>query len=311
MRSTGFGLALALLSALTFSSSGPLAHSLIDAGWSPEAAVATRVGIASLVLAVPAAVALRGRWRVLRRNLANVGLFGLLGVGAAQVGFFNAIRYLPVGVSLLLEYLGVILVVFWMWAVHGQRPRALTAAGTVAAVFGLVLVLDLAGGGAGLDLVGVLWGLLAAVGLATYFVLGARVDPELPAITLASGGMAAGSAVLWLLGFAGLVPLHATFGDVTLSGHRVGWWVPMAGLSLVAAVVAYVAGIGAARVLGARLASFVGLTEVCFAVLISWLVLHELPTVVQLVGGALILAGVALVKLDEGRPAPEPALATT
>jgi len=311
MRSTGFGLALALLSALTFSSSGPLAHSLIDAGWSPEAAVATRVGIASLVLAVPAAVALRGRWGVLRRNLASMGLFGLLGVGAAQVGFFNAIRYLPVGVSLLLEYLGVILVVFWMWAVHGQRPRALTAAGTVAAVFGLVLVLDLAGGGAGLDPVGVLWGLLAAVGLATYFVLGARVDPELPAITLASGGMAAGSAVLWLLGFTGLVPLHATFGDVTLSGHHVGWWVPMAGLSLVAAVVAYVAGIGAARILGARLASFVGLTEVCFAVLISWLVLHELPTAVQLVGGALILAGVALVRLDEGRPAPEPALATT
>ena len=123
-RSAGFGLGLAVLSALTFATSGTFARSLIAAGWSAEAAVAARVGIAALVLAVPAAIALRGRWRVLRRNARTLGLFGLLAVGGAQVGFFNAVRYLPVGVALLLEYLGVILVVVWMWAVHGQRPRS-------------------------------------------------------------------------------------------------------------------------------------------------------------------------------------------
>jgi drug/metabolite transporter (DMT)-like permease len=76
----------------------------------------------------------------------------------------------------------------------------------------------------------------------------------------------------------------------------------------VAAVVSYVAGIGAARILGARLSSFVGLTEVMFAVLIAWLVLAELPTAVQLLGGVLIVAGVTLVRLDELRaPAEGPA----
>jgi drug/metabolite transporter (DMT)-like permease len=84
----------------------------------------------------------------------------------------------------------------------------------------------------------------------------------------------------------------------------VSWLVPVAGLSLIAAVVAYVAGIAAARTLGARLASFVGLTEVMFAVLIAWLLLGELPKAVQLAGGAFILAGVALVRLDELRSAP-------
>jgi drug/metabolite transporter (DMT)-like permease len=66
-------------------------------------------------------------------------------------------------------------------------------------------------------------------------------------------------------------------------------------------VVAYLAGIAGARILGARLSSFVGLTEVMFAVLIAWLVLGELPTVVQLIGGAMIVAGVALVRVDELR----------
>jgi drug/metabolite transporter (DMT)-like permease len=86
------GLALALLSAATFGTSGTFARSLIDAGWSADAAVAARVGIAALILAVPAALALRGRWHVARRSLNSVGLFGLLAVGGAQVGFFNAVR---------------------------------------------------------------------------------------------------------------------------------------------------------------------------------------------------------------------------
>ena len=315
-RSAGVGLALALLSAVTFGTSGTFARSLIEAGWSAEAAVAARVGIAALVLAGPAAWSLRGRWHLLRRNLGVIGLFGLLAVGAAQACFFNAVRYLPVGVALLLEYLGVVLVVGWMWLTHGQRPRRLTVAGSVAALLGLVLVLNLTGG-ARLNPVGVLWGLGAAIGLAAYFVLSARGDQGLPSAALASGGMAVGAAALLALGLAGVLPLHATFGAVNLGGHRVHWLVPIAGLSLVAAVVSYVAGIGAARILGARLSSFVGLTEVMFAVLIAWLVLGELPTAVQLLGGLLIVAGVALVRLDELRrdritavqPDPEPALA--
>ncbi len=128
-RSAGVGLGLALLSAATFGTSGTFARSLIEAGWSAEAAVAARVGIAALVLAVPTVLALRGKWHVLRRNLRMVGVFGLLAVAGAQVGFFNAVRYLPIGVALLLEYLGIILVVVWMWAAHGQRPRRLTVGG--------------------------------------------------------------------------------------------------------------------------------------------------------------------------------------
>jgi drug/metabolite transporter (DMT)-like permease len=64
----------------------------------------------------------------------------------------------------------------------------------------------------------------------------------------------------------------------------------------------------------------VGLTEVLFAVLVAWLVLGELPTAVQAAGGTLIIAGVALVRLDQLRadrsaaaavptPPDEPALA--
>ncbi|MFF5053411.1 DMT family transporter [Micromonospora sp. NPDC000663] len=305
-RPAAAGAALALLSAVTFATSGTFARSLIEAGWSAEAAVIARVGIAALVLAIPAVLSLRGRWDVLRRNTTAIAMFGLLGVALAQACFFNAVRYLPVGVALLLEYLGIILVVGWMWLRHGQRPRQLTVVGSVAALAGLAFVLDLAGN-ADFDPVGVLWGLGAAVGLAGYFVLAGRVDPRLPSVAMASGGMAVGAAVLLLIGLTGVLPLHATFGEVTFAGQRTSWLLPIVGLSLVAAVVAYLAGVAGTRILGPRLSSFVGLTEVLFAVLIAWLLLDELPTAWQLFGGALIVAGVALVRLDELRASPAPA----
>lgn len=298
------GLGLAVLSAATFGTSGIFARSLIDAGWSADSAVAARIGIAALVLAAPALVALRGRWAVARRAAGTIGLFGLLAVAGAQVAFFNAVRYLPVGVALLIEYSGIVLVVAWMWAAHGHRPRRLTIGGTVAAMVGLVLVLDLTGT-AGIDPVGVLWALAAAVGLAAYFVISARVDPGLPSVTLAAGGMAIGAGLLLALGAVGVIPMTATFGTVEFAGGRVSWIVPVLGLSLVAAVVSYVAGIGAARVLGAAVSSFVGLTEVVFAVLFAWLILGELPSLVQAAGGVLIVAGIVLVRLD-GLRAPEP-----
>jgi drug/metabolite transporter (DMT)-like permease len=301
-RAAGAGLGLALLSAATFSTSGPFARALTGAGWSAAAAVAARITIAALVLAGPAAVAMRGRWPALRRNLGLVAAYGLVAVAGCQVCFFSAVRYLPVGVALLIEYLGTVLVVGWLWLRQGQQPRRLTMVGSALALVGLALVLDLVGG-ARLDLVGVLWGLGAAVGLATFYVLSAGGEDDLPPVTVASAGMGVGAVALLGLGGLGALPLHASFGTVDFAGHRASWLVPVLGLSLLAAAIAYVAGIGAARLLGAKLASFVGLTEVVFAIVVAWLLLGEVPAGIQLVGGGLIVAGIAAVRLDEMRPA--------
>jgi len=298
----GTGLALAVLSAATFGTSGTLASALIRAGWSPATAVIVRIAVSALILTVPALLQLRGRWGLLRRAAPRVAVYGLLAVAGCQLFYFNALQRLPVGVALLLEYLGAVLVVLWVWLRHGQRPRRLTVTGAVAAIAGLVLVLNLTGT-AHIDPVGVMWGLLAAAGLAVYFVLSASAAEPLPPIVMAWGGMCVGAAALGLLGLAGALPMKATAADVVFLGHRVSWLVPVLGLSLVAAVIAYVAGIGAARRLGAKLASFIGMTEVLFAILFAWLALGQLPSPIQFLGGAFILAGIALVRAGERTPA--------
>jgi drug/metabolite transporter (DMT)-like permease len=301
------GLGTALFSSAVFGISGSFAKALLETGWSPGAAVTARLTGAALILAVPAFPALRGRWHQLRDNWVTIVLFGLIGVAACQLFYFNAVARLSIGVALLLEYLAPVIIVLWLWAASRRRPRALTFGGTLLSVAGLLLVLDLTGA-VKIDVTGVLWGVAAAACLAMYFFITARENDSLPPIVLASGGLMVGAAVMWLAAATGLLPMAFSTTDTRLGPWITPWWVSLGGLVLLATVLAYVSGIMAARSLGSKVASFVSLTEVLFAVIWAWLLLGELPGAIQLLGGLLIIGGVILVRLDELR---RPAAATS
>jgi drug/metabolite transporter (DMT)-like permease len=301
------GILVALLSAATFATAGPVAKSLLESGWSPGSVVFLRISGASLVLLAPTVRALGGRWHLLRREWRQVVAYGLTAVALPQVAFFYAISHLSVGVALLLEYLALVLVVVWQSLVSRRAPQVPTLVGIALAVAGLVLVLDALpigpGGGVRVDGIGVAWGLLAALGLTSYYVMSSSSHASaLPPLTLAGGGLVVGGLAFGLLGLVGVLPMEFHSAPVELGGLELPWWVAVLELATVAAAAAYVAGIVAARMLGAKLASFVGLSEVLFAVLLAWVLLGELPRAVQLLGGLLILAGVAVVRAEESRP---------
>lgn len=311
-RTAATGLVFALVSAMAFGTSGSFAKGLLASGWSPGAAVTARIGIAGLVLLGPSMWALRGRLPAVRAAAPKILLYGVLAVAGCQLFYFNAVQTLSVGVALLLEYLGPVLVVGWLWLRHRRPPGRWTIVGVVLSLAGLALVLDVTGE-LDIDAAGVGWGLAAAVGLATFFVISADTEHGVPSVAMAGLGMLVGAITLLLAGLVGLMPLEWARTDVELGGTVLRWWVPVLGLALIAGALSYATGIVGARRLGSRIAAFVGLTEVLFAVAFAWLLLDELPGPVQLVGGLLVLAGVAAVRHDTGEdemaesaPAPEP-----
>jgi drug/metabolite transporter (DMT)-like permease len=295
---TASGLGFALASAACFALSGPVASGLLDAGWSAGSVVLIRMFLGALVVAPFAVVALHGRWGLLRRNAGVVLAYGVLAVAGAQYCFFAAVSRMQVGPALMIEYIAPAVVVVLLWVRHGQRPGPVTLIGAAVAALGLVLVLDLASGG-GLDPIGVLWALGATAGLTAYFMISADESNGLPPMALAGGGLVIGSVLLGSLGLAGLMPLDRGDASTSYAGQLLPAWLSLAVLGVVTAAVAYATGIAASRRLGSRLASFVALLEVVSAVGFAWLLLAELPSTLQLVGGALILAGVVTVKSGE------------
>ncbi|MBW4043205.1 MAG: EamA family transporter [Acidobacteria bacterium] len=295
------GLLLAVLAAFAFGIGGPFVRPLLDAGWSSSAAVLCRCAGTLLVLLVPAILRLRGRWGVLRRSWRTLLAYGVFAVVGTQLLYYSAITRMPVGAALLIEYLAPVILVGWTWLRTRRRPGGRVLAGSVLAIAGLLLVVDLGGAG-GVDPTGPILALTAAVGVAVYYVINAGLDPELHPIVLLAASMAVGCIVLVLLAVVGIAPLAISFGDVVLAGGRVPWWLPTGVVVLVSTSTAYLLGIAGGARLGSRVASFVGLFEVLFAVLAAWALLGDLPAPIQLAGGVLILVGVVLVRLQRESP---------
>jgi drug/metabolite transporter (DMT)-like permease len=295
------GLLFAVLAALAFGVGGPFVRPLLDAGWSSSAAVLCRCAGTLFVLIVPALLLLRGRWSVLLRNWSTVLAYGAFAVVGTQLLYYSAITRMPVGAALLIEYLAPVLLVGWSWLRTRRRPGGRVLAGSVLAILGLVLVVDLGGAG-GVDPVGPLMALTAAIGVAIYYVINARIDPELHPIVLLAASMAVGCVLLAALAAVRLTPLTFALDDLVLAGLVAPWWLPAGVMVLISTSAAYLLGIAGGARLGSRVSSFVGLFEVLFAVLAAWVLLGDLPAPIQLAGGVLILAGVVLVKLQREEP---------
>lgn len=302
----GLGGVLGLAASLAFATSGTFARPLFSAGWTPGAAVFWRVALAALVMLPIGIWVMRGRLRAVVAEWRTLAAFGALAVAVAQLGYFAAVTRVSVGVALLLEYMAPVALVLLAWVRTRRAPSRLVVAGAATSATGLLCVLDLTG--ARLDLLGVAFGLLAMVGAAGYFVIGARPTTLHP-LALPGFGLPVAAVVLGLAIAGGALPYSAPLVDVDLMGTRVGWWVPLAVVVVCATALAYGFGVAGIALMGERLSSFVSLSEVLFAALIAGVVLGEIPSPIQLLGGALIVTGVVLIRLSSGRaPAGLPTL---
>src|ERR1700712_2372059 len=169
------GLLFAVGSAFTFGMSGPFAKSLMEAGWSPTAAVTARLALGALVMAIFATVVKPGWLREAFEHKTTVVVYGLIPIAGAQLCYYNAVSHVSVGVALLLEYTAPLLVVGWLWGTTRRRPSNKTLAGVGLAVAGIMMVLGVISehglAAAHINAAGIAWGLGAAVCAAFYFMM--------------------------------------------------------------------------------------------------------------------------------------------
>jgi len=294
------GFLLAVGSAASFAMSGIFASALMTAGWTAGAAVTFRIVLAALVLLVPTVIMMRGSWHLLKRAWGPVLMFGALAVAGCQLAFFLAVQFIPPSLALLIEFMGPVLLMLWTWARTRVSPGFVTLIGAAIAVIGLVAVSGVAGG-AGLHTLGIVFALIAAVGVAAYFATGALGDHGIPPLPFTGLGLGVGAVLLIIATGTGLLPFAVSADPGLIASVYLPPWLIVTGLVLISTVLAYVLGVAASRRLGATMASFTGYSEPLFGIIWTILLLSVVPTAMQWVGAALIIAGVVTVKVGELR----------
>jgi drug/metabolite transporter (DMT)-like permease len=283
------GLTLALVSAFAFGGSGTAAKPLIEAGLSPLHVVWLRVTGSALVL-LP--LAYRHRDAVRQRPGLLLG-FGLLAVAGVQACYFASISRIPVGVALLIEYLGPPLLLGYVKFVQRRPVSRGAAIGAAVAVTGLACVVEVWNGLA-FDTLGVLFGLGAAVCQVGYFVLadaGRRGERPVDPIAVSAYGLIVGAVVLTAFTRPWDADWSVLGGAVTMNGHSLPALLPAAWMVLVATVLAYLTGVVSVQYLSPPVAGVVANLEAVVATVLAWVLLGEHLGTPQLIGGLLVLAG--------------------
>lgn len=286
-----FGVVLILLASVFFGLCGPFGKVVIQSGLAPVQVTWLRiVGVGAI--AVAAAV-----WPLLRIHrggpkppLAALALFGLVAIAGVQAFYFTAVERLPVGIALLLEFMGPIVVVAWVRFVRrNPLPRA-AVIGALLSLAGLCIVVEV-WTGLRLDAVGLLAGSAAAACQATYFLSGERLAAQVDVRVLLAVGFTVGAvamtplAVPWAMDWASLTT------PATIGGVEATSLISLMAL-IVCTAVAYALGLTGLRFLSAPVAGAIGYTEVVVAALAAWAMLGEALTAPQIIGGLVVIAGV-------------------
>ncbi|MFI0352017.1 EamA family transporter [Actinomadura sp. 9N407] len=306
-RTRATGLAFAVLSSICFGASGPFGKALINAGLTPLQAVWLRLAGAALVL-VPLVLVLRGpaSVRALRPHLPRLAVYGVTGVAGCQAFYFVAASRLPVGIAILLEFTGPVMVLAWLRLVRRVPVHRTAVVGVAVAVAGLAMVVQV-WAGLRLDGIGLAAGLGAAACQAAYFLiidrLAGRVDP----LAMTAVGCVVAAAALTLIAVPWALPWGTLAAAVPIGSHTAPGWLLAAWIIVVSTVVAYLAGTAGVQRLSAQVAGAICYTEAVAATLIAWAALGERLAPVQMAGGVIVLAGAFIAQRAVIEPAAVPA----
>jgi drug/metabolite transporter (DMT)-like permease len=295
----GLGYLMVASAAVLFALNGTVSKVVLGSGLSSlELTQLRSTGAAAGLLAFLLLFA-RKRLRVGRRELLFLVLFGITGVAFVQWLYFVAIERLPVGIALLIQFIGPLFVALFARFVYHEHIRRRIWIALVLCISGLAVVVEVWSGLA-FDTIGITAAFAASFALAAYILMAEHERKRRDPVSLSFYGFLF-AAIFWAV----VQPLWQfpwdVLGDtVSLQGNLDEYSAPvwlLAGfIVVVGTMVTFSLLTGSLKHITATRASIVATLEPVIATAIAWLWLGESFGAAQIVGGLVVLAGIFLAQ---------------
>jgi drug/metabolite transporter (DMT)-like permease len=281
------GYALAATAATLWAANGSISRLLLDDGVSAMRLSELRAVLTFVLLGGALAIARPRLLRIRREDLPRLGFLGIFGLAGVTATYFFAISRLDIGVALVIQYLGPLLVLLWLRVAHHRRlPRALWAAAALS-LAGCFLVVEAWDPGS-LDVLGIVAAFGAAVTFAIYLYTSEQAGHRYAPATILAWGFGFAS-VFWLI----VQPIWSFPFDKFDSAGNIALGL---GVAVVGTLVPFVCIVAALRHIPASRAAVVATLEPVLAAIIAWPVLGQTLDVWQILGGLLVVAAVVWVQ---------------
>jgi len=298
-RRPAIGYAMALSAGTLFAVNGTVSKVILESGLSSLRLTEVRCAGALAGLGLILLATRPQSLRIGRRELAFVAAFGVFGVALVQLFYFLAIHRLQIGVSLLIQYLGPLLVALFAHFVLKEHVRRRLWVALALALGGLTLVVDL-WSGVSLDGLGVLFSLCSAVTFAGYLLFAERAVGRRDPISLLCYGFLFAS-VFWAIAqpwwsFPFDVPGRTVSLLGNLSHLHLPIWALMAWMIVLGTIVPFFLIVGSMQHITATRAGILAMVEPVVASVVAYGWLDETLGATQLVGGAIVLSGIVIAQ---------------
>ncbi len=278
-----------LLAGSLFATSGVLIKHLVQGyGLQPLTVVAVRTALAALMLFGFLGVRDRKLLRIRARDIPFFLLFGLVCMALLQASWAYAVSLIDVGVAVVLNYTAPAWAALFAWPLLGERINRQKGIALLLTTTGVALIVHIFDAQfLSLNVVGLLWGLASGVLYGLYSIFIRRALKRYSFWTIITYAFAAGA--LFLLATQSPSRMVSAFAQ---PGAAL-WLVILALVPTLAGHTLFASGL---RFLEATVATILATIEPVMATLWAALFLGESLTWPQIVGGALVIAGVVALQ---------------
>jgi drug/metabolite transporter (DMT)-like permease len=293
------GYAMVATAATLFAVNGSVMKVTLESGLTPRELAQIRQTCAALLFLSLLVAFAPGRLRVGRRELLFLLVFGLVCVALQQWLYLVAIENAPIGVALLIVFTAPLFVALFARFVYREHIRRRVWLAVLLCIIGLALVVELWTGLA-FDAVGVTAAFGSALVLTAYLLMAERERRHRDAASLSFYGFLF-AAIFWAV----VQPLWefpwSTLDDsVSLQGNLSEYsapvWLLVAFIVVVGTLVSFLLLTGSLRHISATRASIVATFEPVVATVVAWAWLGQSFGATQLVGGAIVIAGILVAQ---------------
>ena len=289
------GEVLLVIGAITFAFNGIVSKLLLQADLSEWRLVQVRTGGAFLFLFAYVLLTNAKSLKITRKELPLLITYSVFGFALVQFGYFIAISRMNISMALIIEFTAPVWIVLWIKYVRKSFvPKDMWVA--ISLAFIGMLLLAQVWKGMTLDAVGLLSAFLTAFALATYFILGERLGPTRPSASLNTLGFGIASAI-WAIAFPlWSFPTKIFTQSINLGGpldsYNAPGWTLILWVVLLGTILPYLCVLSGIKILSASTSSVIGMLEPVLAGIFAWIWINETWNVIQLIGGATVIAGI-------------------
>ena len=241
-------------------------------------------------------------FRIKRSEILPLVSYGIIGIAMVQALYFVSISRMHVSIALLIEFTAPVWIVVYLRVVKRKHVPNQMWLALVLALTGLALIAQV-WDGLTLDGIGVIAGFGASFALAFCFLCGESLTEKRDNQSITMWGFFfAGFAWCLVLPiwsfpfdlFTTSIPLAGA-----LEGSSTPGWVLILYVVLVGTIFPYLCVMAGLKNLKASTTSTFGLLEPIFAGIVAWIWFTESWTVIQLIGGVVVIAGIYMA--DQAR----------